>query len=155
MNKDTIFELLKLDHDKVKDLFKKAEESKDRASLKKIFEQIETELSIHSAVEEEYFYNKLYVSDELKELLTEAMAEHENIENQIVDVEDKFLQNAINEEQLAAGIKVLEESVVHHIKEEEGKMFEMVRNALDEEKLIEMAELFSKGKQEEMDSLKS
>ena len=44
-------ELLKTDHQKVKELFKKAEGNKNQKQQKQLFEQIQTELETHTHIE--------------------------------------------------------------------------------------------------------
>jgi hemerythrin superfamily protein len=49
-------ELLKTDHKKVKELFKKAEGNQNEKQQKQLFEQIKTELETHTHIEETVFY---------------------------------------------------------------------------------------------------
>ena len=48
-------ELLKKDHDTVKELFEKAEGNNNEKQQKKLFEQIKTELETHTHIEETVF----------------------------------------------------------------------------------------------------
>src|ERR1022692_4129209 len=55
MNMDAL-ELLKTDHAKVRELLKKAQNTKDETQRKRLFEQIRTELETHTHIEETIFY---------------------------------------------------------------------------------------------------
>ena len=48
-------ELLKKDHDTVKELFEKAEGNNNEKQQKRLFEQIKTELETHTHIEETVF----------------------------------------------------------------------------------------------------
>lgn len=49
-------ELLKADHQKVKQLFAQAEKSEDKKRQKQVFREIKSELETHARVEESIFY---------------------------------------------------------------------------------------------------
>src|SRR5690242_16649012 len=69
--------LLKKDHAKVKELFKKFEGAGDRAGQTRqhLFDEIKTELDAHAAVEEEIFYPAMQKvrSKEVRDLVLEAI----------------------------------------------------------------------------------
>ena len=71
-------ELLKKDHQKVKELFEKAEEAEAKQQ-EKIFEQIKTELETHARIEETVFYPAVQEHEELKDMVLESLEEHKQI----------------------------------------------------------------------------
>lgn len=110
--------LLKTDHDKVKDLFKKFNETDNRREKKTIVSQAIMELKLHATVEEEIFYPAVR-KPVGKELMTEADEEHHVAKVLIAEIEEMDG----TEEHFDAKFTVLAENVKHHIKEEEGEMF--------------------------------
>jgi Hemerythrin HHE cation binding domain len=112
--------MLKEDHQKVKDLFDKFEEAKNPSSKAKIVSEALTELKVHATVEEELFYPAVRQQiDDEEGLMDEADEEHHIAKVLIAELE----KMTGDEEHWEAKFKVLAESVRHHIKEEEGKMF--------------------------------
>lgn len=129
------FNLLKTDHRKVEDLFSQLESARGQAKLR-VFEQIKTELELHTHIEEKIFYPALEKPEETHDLTLEAYEEH--------DVVKKLLQQmsrakSANEEWQAQA-KVLQENVEHHVEEEENELFEKAQEALSEEEIETLGE---------------
>ena len=128
-------ELLSKDHDEVEKLFKQFQKlSRDGGRKTDIVRQICTALTVHAEIEEEIFYPA--VRDALGEkqevMMDEAAIEHDSIKNLVEQVES----SGSDDEMLAARMKVLCEYVMHHVKEEEGKIFPKAKRArLDLEEL--------------------
>lgn len=122
-------DLLKEDHDKVDRLFQKVKANED-ADHKDTFEQIRSELDVHTHIEEAIFYPKLKEEgdEELKKIVLEGIEEHHQVKiflrelASLVDESEKFQPK----------LKVLMEDVGHHVQEEEGQMFPMIREQFDE-----------------------
>jgi hypothetical protein len=76
LRKTDALELLKTDHKKVKELFKKAGGSKKEKEQKQLFEQIKTELETHTHIEETVFLSAIAKNDELKDMVLESLEEH-------------------------------------------------------------------------------
>jgi hemerythrin superfamily protein len=128
-------ELLKADHDKVEELFEqvKANEGGDNSA---VFEQIKSELDIHTHIEETIIYPQLIEDgdEDLKSIVLEGIEEHRQVK--------MFLRElaalADDSEKFDPKMKVLMEDVEHHVQEEEGEMFPMVEEQFDDETLEEM-----------------
>ena len=119
--------LLKADHRKVEDLFSKFEAAKGAAKKQTLVQQICTELSMHTAIEEEIFYPacKGKIDDGL---LDEAYVEHDGAKVLIAEL----VASAPDEEFYDAKVKVLSEQIDHHVHEEERRsdgMFSQARAA--------------------------
>ena len=84
-----IFQILKKDHQTVKDLFKKLETTGPRAmkSREKLFSQLKDDLEAHSHGEEAVFYPALRENAEMVDLINEATEEHAEVENLLEDLE--------------------------------------------------------------------
>lgn len=108
-------ELLRQDHEKVKGLIKKLKtEQKNRQQL---LDTIEQEIKIHSQAEEEIFYPAMEPYQD--ELVSEFNEEHQEVDDLLAElVEAGEGADDFNEK-----LKRFEESLLHHIQEEEGQMF--------------------------------
>jgi hypothetical protein len=128
--------LLKADHRKVEDLFEKFESARSPDKKKALAEQICTELTIHTMIEEEIFYPacKGKVEEDLEH---EAYVEHDGAKVLIAEIE----ASEPDDEFYDAKVSVLSEQIKHHVKEEEKPgegMFAQARKAkLDLEALGE------------------
>jgi hemerythrin superfamily protein len=143
--KQDAIQLLTQDHREVEALFEKFEKAGSDGSKEKLARQICTELKIHTMIEEEIFYPALRGKIEDDDL-DEAMVEHDGAKVLINDIEagepsDQFYD---------AKVKVLQEEIEHHVKEEEkqqGNLFSQARktdvdlDALGEQMAARKAEL--------------
>jgi hemerythrin superfamily protein len=111
--------LLKADHQLLSGLFKEYDKASTSPAKKKIVAQLCFELSLHAQVEEEIFYP--VVKQALKDhtLVPEAIVEHATLKSLIAQVEGMEPDG----EMFDAKIKVLNEYVAHHVKEEQDEMF--------------------------------
>lgn len=120
--------LLTQDHDAVKKLFKQYEELKEEGSPEEkatLAAEICLELTVHAQVEEEIFYPAVQQSIDDDDLMNEAEVEHASAKDLIAQI------GAMNpqDEMFDAKVKVLDEYVNHHVKEEEKEMFPKARKA--------------------------
>jgi iron-sulfur cluster repair protein YtfE (RIC family) len=124
-------ELLKADHEKVQELFKKAE-SANPERQKQLFEEIKKELETHTHIEETVFYPAVKEADELKDMVLESLEEHKQVKTLLREMENLTSDS----EKFEPKLKVLRENVEHHaVEEEEEKMFPKIRTIMNAEKL--------------------
>jgi hemerythrin superfamily protein len=131
-------EMLREDHQKVKDLFEhfEATESGDK---KEIVATTLRELEIHTTLEEEVFYPaarqalKKTDSEEGDDIMDEAWEEHHVVK--LIAAELKKMR--ASDERYDAKFTVLAESVKHHIEEEEDELFPKLEGHIDVEGLGE------------------
>lgn len=119
--------LLTTDHRTVEGLFADYEKARGASAKEKLAHQICTELKIHSTIEEEIFYPALRGKIE-DDMLDEAVVEHDGAKMLINDIEAA----EPSEEFYDAKVKVLQEQIEHHVKEEEKQrdsMFAQARKA--------------------------
>jgi hemerythrin superfamily protein len=111
---DEALAMLEADHEEVKQLFEKYEVLSDRSkvSKKKLADQICFYPAVRRAIKD-------------VDLMDEALVEHAGAKELIAQI------NAADpgDDLYDAKIKVLSEQVTHHIKEEEGEMFPVVRRS--------------------------
>lgn len=124
--KDAI-QLLRQDHREVEDLFEQFEKASGDGRKQKLAQQICKELVIHSMIEEEIFYPACEgkIDDEL---LKEGYVEHDAAKVLIAEIQ----AGEPSDEFYDTKVKVLQEEIEHHIKEEERQadsMFAQARKA--------------------------
>lgn len=128
-------ELLKQDHQKVKELFK--QQSEDKKQQRQIFKEIKSELETHARIEETIFYPAMQQHDELKDMVLESFEEH----RQMKTVLRELAKLSVSSERFKPKFKVLKDDVEHHAEEEEeGKMFPMIRKLIKKDELEQLGE---------------
>jgi len=129
-------ELLKQDHEKVKELFEEVEGTEQPKEKKEIFKQIKKELETHARIEEGVFYPAMEKFEKLKDMVRESYEEHKQIKTLLREIEESG-----DNEEFEAKLQDLQENVEHHAEEEEeGKMFPQVRELIDEAELEELGQ---------------
>lgn len=128
-------EIIKRDHRKVEALFKEYEDLGDRAfeTKRQVVEKITHELRLHAEMEEKIFYPKAmeaFVKEDDK-MVEEAFVEH--------DVAKRLLEELSvthpEDPQFDARVKVLNENIAHHVKEEEEELLPKAEKVMSEEAL--------------------
>lgn len=137
-------ELLKADHDVVRKLFQDVKESED-SKHPSIFKKIKAELDVHAHIEETIFYPKLKEDGdkELADIVLEGIEEHRQMKmflKQIAALSD-------DSEQFEPKLKVLMEDTDHHVKEEEDKMFPLVKEQFESDVLNRLGDKMVKEKE--------
>ena len=131
-----VTEMLREDHQKVKDLFEEFENAEEAEDKLRIVRTALMELEIHAALEEEIFYPavRAQIEEDDEHIMDEALEEHH-----VAKFIMRELQNMKpGDERFDAKFKVLAESVKHHIEEEESEILPKAEELdLDQERLAE------------------
>ena len=136
-------ELLKQDHQTVKELFEQAEGIEDGKEQKQVFRQIKRELDTHARIEETIFYPAMEKHEELKDMVLEAIEEHKQVKTLLREI-DALVNDS---EKFDPKLTVLKENVEHHAEEEEeGKMFPKVREIVDQGTLEQLGRELERAK---------
>ena len=120
-------QLLANDHRKVEELFEQFEKASGASAKEKIVKQICTELKVHSMIEEEIYYPLIRGKVE-DDALDEAYVEHDGAKLLINELEAAEPDESFYD----AKVKVLQEQIEHHVKEEEKQndnLFQQTRAA--------------------------
>jgi hemerythrin superfamily protein len=136
MSTDAIV-MLKADHREIKNLFRRFQESGDRATARrgKIVDQILEALTVHTYLENECMYPA--TRELLPDLEDDVLESYE--EHHVADVLCMELAAmSPDDERFTAKTMVLIESVTHHIDEEEQDWFPKVRQGLGRKQLQEI-----------------
>lgn len=139
-------ELLKQQHDEVKQLFTELEETEDVEERSSIFAELADAFVIHSHLEEQIFYPTVF-EDETEEELREAVEEHLQAKRIIADM----LEMSPDDEQWAAKCMVLKEDIEHHVEEEEDELFPTVRKLFTKKRMAELGRELA-DRQEELEA---
>ncbi|HEX2049492.1 MAG TPA: hemerythrin domain-containing protein [Actinomycetota bacterium] len=131
-------ELLERDHEEVKKLLERGEDTTERAVKTRtdLLRKLKHEMDVHEAIEEQIFYPALREHDEAKGIVLEGFEEHHVVDQLIAELES----TDVDDERWAAKFAVMKENVEHHIEEEEGEMFEIARKVFGDDRLTELGE---------------
>jgi len=122
-------ELLESQHREVEEIFSQIEDADDPATKNDLFEELADKLAIHAAIEEHHFYPAVKAK-RTEDILLESLEEHLGIKRVLADL----LKIDAEDETFDAKIKVLKETVSHHVEEEETDLFPKVRKLFDKER---------------------
>ena len=141
----TIFDVLKKDHDQVKDILDKIDKDirGDGAQCAALFDQLKPMVLAHSRAEEEVFYSVLEEHDQTEDLAEHAEDEHAEVEEMLEQMQEDDPGEAswrMVFDQMAAALR-------RHIQQEESEMFRKAREVLGEQELQSLADAFSERKQ--------
>jgi hemerythrin-like domain-containing protein len=136
--------LLREDHKKVKDLFKRFEGLGPNATKtkKETVEKLIEELSVHSGIEEQIFYPAAREVLKDDSMILEDLEEHHIMKWTLSELEGMQPED----ERFDAKVNVLIEMVRHHIKEEEEDLFPALRDKLGRKRLQEIGDAMGEAK---------
>jgi hemerythrin superfamily protein len=120
-------QLLTADHRKVEELFAKFEKASGTSAKEALVRQICTELKVHTMIEEEIYYPEIRGKVE-EDALDEAYVEHDSAKLLVNELESADPDETYYD----AKVKVLQELIEHHVKEEEKQrdnLFQQTRAA--------------------------
>ncbi|TMM32324.1 hemerythrin domain-containing protein [Polaribacter aestuariivivens] len=136
-----IYEEIRKDHDKQRDLLNKlVETSGDTKTRNILFKQLKTELVVHSNAEERHFYKPLISNDMMQEKARHGIAEHHEIDELIEQLEE-------TEYDSPAWLKIakqLRDKVEHHLEDEEHTFFQLSGKVFSEKEKENLANEYRK-----------
>ncbi|MCM5677957.1 hemerythrin domain-containing protein [Schlegelella sp. S2-27] len=136
-SRSEVFEMLKEDHKRAKKSFRdfsKLEQEGDEQACQQLAVQTCKELQLHMRLEEEVFYPAARSGLEEEDLIEEAEVEHGSAKTLI----EQLQTLSPDDPKFAATFTVLGEYIKHHVKEEEGEMFEQLgRSKIDWDGVLE------------------
>ena len=134
--------MLKSDHATVKRLLRELSETTERSTKQReaLVAKLEREIKMHAQIEEEVFYPAFKTvsrGTDAEDLFYEAAEEHH-----IVDMVLPALKAANpKSHEFSAKAKVLKDLIEHHVREEEGEMFQQARSLFSEDQLRQLGDL--------------
>ncbi len=137
-----IFGVLKQEHEKIEELYYKLLENSVEDKKVLIQEFVNT-LKKHTQFEEENIYPLLKNQKKYGDNFYTAVEEHQVVDNLLQEISSSNLQQP----EILAKLKVLEEILYSHVVEEEAELFPLIRKNLSNRQLNELARLHGEGKE--------
>lgn len=145
-----IYQILKKDHEEVKELIEEQIESHHSGSGSDLMAKIASELLAHMEGEEKTLYPRLEQDEETREKILESYEEHHVTK----EVLKELGKSSKNDDRWLAKLTVMKELVDHHVEEEEKHVFKAAKKILDKEEAQEIAEQFMDEKKRVMEKSK-
>jgi hemerythrin superfamily protein len=144
--------LLRADHDRVRELFRKYPEEGEGGAARKreIVGDVIRELTVHTRIEEEIFYPAVLDRREKKpeKIVRESFEEHKIVETLLEEISG----TGPADKQFDAKVTVLKEIVEHHASEEEDELFPEAERLFSSAELEEMGAQMEDRKEEILES---
>lgn len=139
-----IYTYLKKDHSKVSALMAQVLSARSPSRREDILEEIKEELLLHAETEDATFYAALKDEELTEENIEEAEEEHEEIKQYL----KKLSAMSAESPKWLEVFGEFKHAVEHHVKEEEGRIFDKAREILDDGMAEQLAEDMARMKKE-------
>jgi len=134
-----IFETLRDDHQKQRTLVELlCKTHGDSHGRRELLQRLKSALQTHAAAEERNLYALLLKDDRSQQQARHSIAEHQELD----DLLDKLETTDMSSSGWLSIANELRERLLHHLKEEETKFFQMAGKVLSEEKKGQLAEQY-------------
>jgi hemerythrin superfamily protein len=148
MSDDRIFDDLKQDHERHRELLKKLGETQgDSAERRRLFETLRKELQAHAAAEEESLYAAMLAKPDLRDEARHSVAEHKEIDDFLAEL----IETDMDQGAWLNKFKEMRHRYLHHIEEEEEDMFPEAADGLSDGQKAEVAKIFERRKPAELE----
>lgn len=142
----TIYENLKSDHDKHRDLLAKlAETEGDSDERRELWKTFYYDVSAHAAAEEVSFYSPLMAESDAQAEGRHSVAEHKELDDMLQELNDMDMSSP----GWLTRFKTMKDRYEHHIEEEEEDIFPVAKDVIGTDKSGEIAAEFAERKKEE------
>jgi hemerythrin-like domain-containing protein len=142
----TIYEKLKSDHDKHRDLLAKlAETEGDSEERRELWKTFYYDVSAHAAAEEVSFYSPLMAESDGQAEGRHSVAEHKELDDMLQELNDMDMSSP----GWLTRFKTMKDRYEHHIEEEEEDIFPVAKDVIGADKSGEIASEFAERKKEE------
>ncbi len=136
----TIFEALRADHDKQREMLDGVARTEGAdGNRDELFAQLKAELAHHAAAEEKHFYAELMAFDVMLDKARHSIAEHQELDDRVAELEQTDYSNP----QWLIRFKDLKHRVLHHLEEEEHEVFQMAGKPLSEAQKTSLADAYN------------
>lgn len=136
-----IFEALRESHEVQRDLSEKlVQTSGDTTERRDLFELLKNELYAHAVAEDRYFYIPLMMTDSGLNITRHALSEHHKMDELL----EQLTETAFSHSSWLVLAKKLNETVHHHLKEEEHGFFQQAGKILEDKQKESLAKQYLK-----------
>ncbi|NMW31164.1 hemerythrin domain-containing protein [Altererythrobacter sp. RZ02] len=146
---EAIFNRLKQDHDQHRDLLTKIEDtSGDTEERRTLFEKFTKDVKSHAAAEEQAVYSTMLRKPDTTDATRHSVAEHQELDEALNDLAATDMSSSA----WLQKFKQVKHDYLHHIEEEEDDHFPEFEEKLTAEDERQMAEIFEKRKNAELEN---
>jgi hemerythrin superfamily protein len=138
MRDDSIYTLLKTDHQTVREIFEQMKSTDGQATRERLVTRLKLELLAHAEAEDTVFYKPLRLADAARDIILEAEEEHRVVTRLLGELE----RMSAEDEKWKARVTVLMELVEHHVQEEEGEIFKKAKGIFSADLELELGAAF-------------
>ena len=136
-----IFEALCESHEVQRDFSEKlVQTSGDTTERRELFELLKNELYAHAVAEDRYFYIPLMMTDSGLNITRHALSEHHKMDELL----EQLTETAFSHSSWLVLAKQLNETVHHHLKEEEHGFFQQAGKILEDKQKESLAKQYLK-----------
>lgn len=141
-----IFEDLKQDHDRQRQMLAEISKASGKDERRSQFEALRQELQAHAAAEEESLYATMLAMPDLREDARHSVSEHKEVD----DFLGELVEKDIASDEWRETFEKMAHRYLHHIDEEEEDMFPTASASLSKEDEDRIAKVFEKRKPSEL-----
>ncbi len=132
---DNIFEALRQDHDRQRELVRALLETKgDSAERRTLFDDLRSQLHDHAKFEERFFYVPLMGQDLTQAKARHSVAEHKELDDFVEQLETYDMSSS----QWLLTARELSHRLLHHLEEEEHEVFQLGGRALTDQQKAQL-----------------
>ena len=142
----TIFEKLKQDHARHRDLLARVADASGSEQRKDLFDAFRIEVTAHAAAEEETLYATMLADPELRHDAQHSVSEHKEIDDLFEEIDRLDVATRVWSDAFGA----MRKRYTHHIDEEEKDMFPAAKKGIDDSIIDRLGERFETRKPAEV-----
>ena len=132
---EDVFELLKVDHDRMASLFSDINNSSSPEEKSEAFEVLYKVLTVHANTEEAVFYPTVIQYPSAEKWIPQNIEEHKEAKELLEDIRAL----GVDTEEGMAALQELQAALENHVREEEEYVFKAAQTDMNEEQLLDLA----------------
>lgn len=131
------------DHETAEYLLNQLEATEDDSEEREeLFMRAKEEIMVHKVTEERVFYSRLLQHPDTRDIGKHCNEEHSEVDKLV----DKLEQMDISGPKWLQTLSKLKTTILHHVREEETKVFDLAQQAFSDEMLEELGEIYEQEK---------
>jgi hypothetical protein len=131
------------DHEVAEGLLNQLEATEDGSEEREeLFLRAKEEIMVHKMTEERVFYSRLLQHPDTRDIGKHCNEEHSEVDKLV----EKLEQMDISSPKWLQTMSKLKKTILHHVQEEESKVFELAQEAFGDELLEQLGEIYEQEK---------